>query len=80
MRGGSLTYEFVAIGNATIADVGYTLLKIFSDTLLFATVHGWTNNTGAFSIVIASERYIYLVGTPGVTVTNLSIKAWKWQS
>lgn len=49
----------------------------------FVTIHNWqtTNTTGAFSVNKSNnDNKIYLMGTPGSTINNLSIELWRFNT
>lgn len=74
-----LSYNDVRIpGSLTIDNSGYKSIPALDGKIpLFCTVPSWSANTGAFNVLAAGGK-VYLVGTPGVTVTNFTVRLWRW--
>lgn len=72
-----LGYDVVAVGMVTIGSNGYYQGPNVAGGL-FATVDTWSNNTGAFSVAIASS-ILYVVGTPNAVVNGLRVRIWKYK-
>lgn len=56
-------------GYVLVQDVSYRGLQIISSMIV-----SWGSATGAFGIAWGSGNTLYIIGTPGVTVNNISVK------
>ena len=80
MKGKTLIYEDVNVGDVTIGSVGYTRIPgLDGKNPLFCSVMYWLTNTGAFSVETSGGN-VFLVGTPEVVVTGLRVRLWKYKS
>lgn len=50
--------------------------EVSGKTIISAEVYSWSSATGAFSLTgyNSNSNYVYILGTPGVTITGLSIQ------
>ena len=68
----SLNYS----GTKTIASPGYLDLGAsgVSGTIISVIISTWATNSGAVSVAIGSGNHIWLIGTAGATITNLTVR------
>lgn len=71
----TLSYKDVKIGDVTIPEKGYVTAGRYSG--LFATVAFWAANTGAFNLLLYNGN-LFVVGTPGVIVRDLTARIWNY--
>lgn len=75
-----LNHKDINVGNITIPNVGYSVIGNITAEVnngaipLAAQVLYWGSNSGAFGVQVLASGSVYVVGTPGVTVTNLRVR------